>query len=144
MNEKMASITKHHLMNEKLDDKPTDWSSSCCFWQLLWWHSVHHQHQDGEQKWQAYSWGRWLVCALSDTEVNNTAEWCLSCFCLTVRLQGRQLAGNTNISATHLISLNCDDCSCEVQWLHLLLSAMSYCSLLWIRIQLFLKWQYFC
>lgn len=53
-----------------------------------------------------------------------------SCFCLAVRLEGRQLAGNTNISATHLISLNCDDCSCGVQWLHLLLSTKSYCSLL--------------
>lgn len=68
----------------------------------------------------------------------------LSCFCLTVRLEGRQLAANTNISATHLISLNCDDCSCGVQWLHLRLSAVSYCSLLWMRIQRFLKRWYSC
>lgn len=114
MNDKMAS-NEEHAMNEKLVTNPVIRVLAAVF------DSFHGN---------ILSITRIRMMSRSDSLPPEADDWCvqrqilrstiqlsevLLCFCLTVRLEGRQLAGNTNISATHLISLNCDDCSCGVQ-----------------------------
>lgn len=143
--EKMANAWKN-IMNETLDKKNPPLTgaqpsiSDSCHGDFLSITSIRMVSRSDRLSLEAGDW-----CVIHQIpRLTIQLSGALSCFCLTVRLKGRQLAGNTNISATHLITLNCDDCSCGVQWLHLLLSAVSYCSLLWIRIQLLLKRQYSC